>query len=349
MKDKKIKIGLFLGGKSSEKEISLESARHVYNNLDEEKYDKVLLFMDCKLGIYQITERLLWMNTTSDIELNLKTDGKKIFFEDLKNIIDFAFVAMHGKYAEDAMPGLFEILEIPNNCAGVLGGALSMDKYRQRDLLTAVGLHIPKFVSVESSEFKQCQEKILERIEKEIGFPCIVKPSREGSSTAISMPETSKELERAIKKSLEFDNVVLAEEMLRGREVTTAVVGVDEVKVLKPTETPAKGNFLTAQEKFLPGDARMITPPNLPQETIKLIQDSCKKAYEVLSLKIFSRIDGFWTGDKFVILEPNNPPAMTPSTALWHQVAEEDMNAREFLSMIIEIGLEAFKNKRGPL
>jgi D-alanine-D-alanine ligase len=116
-----------------------------------------------------------------------------------------------------------------------------------------------------------------------------------------------------------------------------------------PTETPAKGDFLTAKEKFLPGDARMITPPNLSDDIVRLIQKSCVLAYKTLGLKVFSRIDGFWTGKKFVILEPNNPPAMTPSTALWHQVAETGMTAKDFLTLIIEISSKAHMNKRGPL
>ncbi len=152
-----------------------------------------------------------------------------------------------------------------------------------------------------------------------------------------------------MEEAFKYDNTVLFEEVLSGKEVTTTVIGVDEPYSLLPTETPAKGDFLTAQEKFLPGDARMITPPNLPKEVIKLIQDSCVKAYKALSLKVFSRIDGFWTGDKFVILEPNNPPAMTPSTALWQQVVEAGMNAKQFLTMIIELAMEAHKNKRGPI
>ncbi|MBI3385337.1 hypothetical protein HY030_04050 [Candidatus Gottesmanbacteria bacterium] len=361
----KLKVGIFLGGKSSEKEISLESGRHVYNNLDENKYQKIVLFVDDKNQIWEITEALLWLNTTADIVANLKKEGQRIYFEDLKKTIDFAFVAMHGKFAEDAFPGLFEILNIPNNGAGVLGGALSMDKEKQRLLLQAAGLNVPKYIaiSIESvilgrreattpeSNKKRfwTSQNDEEKIKKEIGYPCIVKPSREGSSTALARPKNEEELNVALVEAFQYDNTVLVEEVLMGKEVTTAVIGVDEPYALLPTETPAKGDFLTAQEKFLPGDARMITPPNLPKEVIKLIQDSCIKAYKALSLKIFSRIDGFWTGEKFVILEPNNPPAMTPSTALWQQVAETNMSAKDFLTMIIELAAEAHKNKKGPL
>lgn len=344
---KNLKVGILLGGKSSEKEISLESARHVYNNLDEEKYEKILLFVDSENKIWEITEPLLWMNTTADIVANLKKEGKQIYYTQLKKLIDFAFICLHGKFGEEAFVGLLEILDIPNNGAGVLGGALSMDKNKQRLLLKAARLNVPKFIAV-SSEQKEVSSTI-NKIKDKIGFPCIVKPAREGSSTALARSNNEEELAKALQEAFKYDNTVLVEEVLTGKEVTTTVIGGEPPYALLPTETPAKGDYLTAQEKFLPGDARMITPPDLPKETIKLIQDSCVQVFKTLSLKIFSRIDGFWTGKKFVVLEPNNPPAMTPSTALWQQVAEANMNARQFLTKIIELSLKAHKNKRGPL
>ncbi len=284
------------------------------------------------------------MNTTTDITLNLKKEGKKVSYSQLKNKIDFAFSCLHGKFGEDAFPGLFEILDIPNNCAGVLGGVLSMDKDKQRELLKAAGLNVPKYVAITIDN-----KQITNKVNSDIGFPCIVKPSREGSSTALARPKNAEELDKAIEMAFKFDNTVLVEEVLTGKEVTTTVIGEDPPFALLPTETPAKGEYLTAQEKFLPGDARMTTPPNLPDDVIKLIQQSCVNVFSTLSLKIFSRIDGFWTGEKFVVLEPNNPPAMTPSTALWQQVAEANMNARDFLTKIIELSLKVHKNKRGPL
>lgn len=256
---------------------------------------------------------------------------------------------MHGKFGEEAFPGLLEILDIPNNCSGVLGGSLSMDKDKQRLLLKAAGLNVPKYVAVSSKQLTDNRKQITEKIKNYIGYPCIVKPSREGSSTALARPNNEGELDKAIKEALKFDNTVLAEEVLKGKEITTVVVGDEEPKALLPTETPAKGDYLTAQEKFLPGDAKMITPPDLPKDVIELIQDSCVKVFKTLELKIYTRIDGFWTGEKFVVLEPNNPPAMTPSTALWQQVAEANMNAKDFLTKIIELSLTVHKNKRGSL
>lgn len=347
----KIRVGLFMGGASSEKEISLESARHVYNNLDREKYEVLPVFVDAQRHLWQIEESLLWKNTTTDIVSNLGSGGGRIFYEELKGLIDFAFITLHGKYGEEAFPGLFEILHIPNNGASVLGGALSMDKYRQRKVLMAEGIKVPKHLGIDTRNWKQNAPELIEKVENEFGYPFIVKPSREGSSTALFKVKSAENFENAVEEAFLYDNLILVEEVLEGMELTTTVYGLGEdLRALPPSQLQKRGDYLTAEEKFLPGGARMITPPPLSEEIIRRIQDESVKAFKCLDLKIFSRIDSFWLQDRgVVILEPNNPPAMTPSTALWLQAAEAGMNAGQFLDEIIRISLKAHSEKIGPL
>jgi len=349
--ENKLRIGLFMGGASSEKEISLESARHVYNNLDREKYEVTPIFVDEKRHLWVVEESLLWKNTTEDIEAVLEEASHRIFYEDLKNLIDFAFVALHGKFGEEAFPGLLEILGIPSNGASVLGGALSMDKYRQRGILTAEGVDVPKYVGIEFAKWRQGSAAIIEKIEKHLGYPFMVKPSREGSSTALCKVRKRDEIEKAFDGAFKYDNIILAEEVLVGTELTTLVYGLDEeVKALPPSELLKEGDFLTAEEKFLPGGARMITPPRLPEEAILKIKEVSIKVFRSLGLKVYSRVDSFWIEDRgVVVLEPNNPPAMTPSTALWLQAAEAGFNTTKFLDELINISLKAHDSKVGPL
>ena len=347
----KFRIGLFMGGASSEKEISLESARHVYNNLDREKYDIIPIFVDEKRHLWVVEESLLWKNTAADIVSALEGASRSIFYDDLKSLIDFAFIALHGKFGEEAFPGLFEILGIPNNGASVLGGALSMDKYRQRGILTAEGIDVPKYVGIELESWKRDPVKVVEKIEQVLGYPFMVKPSREGSSTALFKVRIRDEIDKAFGDAFKYDNTILAEEVLAGTELTTLVYGLDEeVKALPPSELLKEGDFLTAEEKFLPGGARMITPPRLPEDAILRIKEVSIKVFKSLGLKIYSRIDSFWIGGRgVVVLEPNNPPAMTPSTALWLQAAEAGFNTTKFLDELINISLKAHAGKIGPL
>lgn len=350
MKKQKLRVGVFLGGPSSEKEISLESGRNIYNHLDREKYDVIPVFVDEKNQFWQVNESLVWMNTTADINLGLKKQGKRVFYEDLEKMIDFAFLGLHGKFTEDGcLQGLLEILEIPYNGSGVLGGAIGMDKFFQRKLLKAAGLAVPQYQEILSRDWQANKNKILKEIKEKFGFPLIVKPSREGCSTAITKVTKEKELTKAINEALVWDNLVLVEEFLKGVEVTTTILGNDQPEALLPTETPYKGDFLTLEEKFLPGNAEMITPPRLPKETIRKIQDDSVKAFLAMGLKVYARIDSIWTDGKLVILEPNTLPGLTPSTCVFHQAAEAGMNPTQFLDKIIEFSLEVHREKIGPL
>lgn len=356
-----LRVGLFIGGLSSEKEISLESGRHVYNNLDREKYEVLPIFVDDSAHLWEIEEGLLWKNTTTDLKNALGSGGTRIFYEDLRTKIDFAFICLHGKYGEDAFPGLFEILGIPNNGASVLGGSLSMDKLAQRHVLKAAGIEVPKYIAVanlkyplrrSSSEASQISNlKCLEEVEAALSYPMMVKPSREGSSTALHKVNNREELEAALSDAFIYDKVALVEEVLVGTELTTLVYGEGEnIKALPPSELLRGGDFLTAQEKFLPGGAQMITPPRLPLEIIEGVKKVSVKTFKALSLKVYSRIDSFYVPSRgVVILEPNNPPAMTPSTALWLEAAEEGLNATQLLDEIIRISLKLHAAKLGPL
>lgn len=346
-----LRIGLFFGGASSEREISLESGRHVYNNLDRERYEIVPIFVDSMFRFWIIDEGLLWKNTTADIADSLPASGKRLFFEDLHDTIDFAFLALHGKYSEDAFPGLLEILGMPNNGASVLGGSLSMDKYRQRKILKIEGVDVPKHLGIENNDWNSDRSGVLNKIENYFSYPLIVKPSREGSSTALSKVNNADELGKAFEEAFAFDNLILVEEFIEGVELTTLVYGLEnDLKAFPPSELLKKGDFLTAEEKFLPGGARMITPARLSDLELKSVQDTSIRAFKSLGLKIYSRIDSFFVKDRgVVILEPNNPPAMTPSTALWLEAAEAGFNATDFLNEIIRISLISHLNKTGPL
>ncbi len=355
----KHKIGLFLGGSSSEKEISLETGRHVYNSLDQSKYETIPLFVDRKNQIWQIDEGLMWMNTCADVEAQLETSAVRVYFEELSGKIDYAFSALHGKYGEECFPALWELFGIKNNTSGVLGGSMGMDKGFQKKLLEAHGLHVPKYLLVTKSQgnYKiqitnnksvstvKCQmSNVLDIVEKQIGFPCIVKPTREGCSVAIAKVNKESELEPALEAAFKYDNFVLVEKCIEGVEVTTTVIEENEVaRALTPTETPYRGDFLSIEEKFLPGDSTMITPPNLPIEDIQTTQAEALKAYLALRQDNCARIDSIWNKEEKVlyILEPNSPPGMTPSTMVFHQAAEEGWSATEFFDRVIKNKLQS--------
>ena len=176
----KIRVGVILGGVSSEKEVSLESGRNIFSKINRKKYEPVAIFMDSRRFMWEIPVKLLMRNSTSDIEMDLREEAKPIFYEGLKDRVDLVCIGLHGKYGEDGCcGGLLELLKIPYTGSGVLGSALGMDKYASRKLLKENGIDVPETVAVERRQWLGAgKETLLDRIERVIGFPCVVKPSQ---------------------------------------------------------------------------------------------------------------------------------------------------------------------------
>jgi D-alanine-D-alanine ligase len=116
-----------------------------------------------------------------------------------------------------------------------------------------------------------------------------------------------------------------------------------------PTETPPRGDFLTIEEKFLPGEGENITPARLPEEMIRKIQETVVKAYKVLHLKAYTRFDGFVVGDRFILTEPNTLPGATPSSTIFQGPAEAGLSPMALIDRVIQLSLEAHAQKKGPL
>ena len=343
------KVGVFFGGASSEKEISLESGRHVYNSLDKTRYEVYPIFIDSKLRLWLIPESLLWMNTTADIERELTNYGaKQISFDELKDYIDFAMLSsLHGKWVEDGcLQGALDIINMPYSGTDVLSAALGNDKYMQKQVFKANGVNVAKDFLINKKDWEQDKDKVIKQLQEELEFPIIVKPVREGCSTAVNKLNSVEELDKALKDVFKWDKTALAEEFIDGIEITCTVMGNNEVEALTPTQTPAKAEVLSLEEKFLPGDASMLTPPpDMSPEEVEKAKQEFVKAYRALGIKVYCRIDAFWTKDqKLVVLEVNTLPGVTPSTMVFHQAIEKGWSPTEFFDRVIELSLEKYED-----
>ncbi len=348
----KIRVGVILGGASSEKEVSLESGRNIFAKMDRKKYEPVAIFMDSRCGFWEIPLKFVMRNSTRDIEMDLDEEGKRIPYEDLKSRVDLVCIGLHGKYGEDGcLQGLLELLGIPYTGSGVLGSALGMDKYTCRRLFAMSGIDVPKTVPVDLAEWNgDGKEPILDRIAGEIGFPCVVKPTREGCSTAVKKVVSKDGIPSALTEAFQWDNRVLVEEFLDGMEVTCGVIGNEDPLPLTPSETIPTQDILSLEDKFLYGQGENKTPARVPDDVLQRIQDTAVQAYKALGLKGYTRVDMFVRKDgRVAVLEPNTLPGMTPSTVLFHQAAASGINQTELIDRVIGFALEAHAKKRGPL
>jgi len=345
----RLRIGVVMGGMSSEREISLESGRNIYNNLDLSKYEGLPIFHDSQGRLWEMTLPLLVQNTTADIEARLD-EATRIPYEDLKELVDFVYIGLHGKYGEDGcFQGLLELLNIPYTGSGVLASAIGMDKDMTRRILASAGIPVPRYLAISEKTWQGQREEMEKVIEETFGYPCVVKPTREGCSVGLSVVKRKDQLPPALEEAYKWDNIALVEELLVGMEITCTVIGNEEPVALLPSQLPAKGDFLTLEEKFLPGEGEMITPAPLPPEIIKKVQEVMVQAYKALGIKVYARIDGFVVDNEVIVTESNTLPGMTPSTCIFHQAAEEGMSPMEFIDRVIQLSLEAHARKKGPL
>jgi len=340
-----------MGGVSSEKEVSLESGRNIFSKMDRKKYDPVPLFMDSRCALWEIPLKLLMRNSTADVEIDLAEEARPLPYEALKDRVDFVYIGLHGKYGEDGtLQGLLELLGVPYSGSGVLGSALGMDKFTARKVLAMSGIDVPRSVAVDRRAWEGAgRGALLQQIETELGFPCVVKPTREGCSTAVKKVVSAAGIPDALVSAFEWDNVAVVEEFLTGMEVTCGVLGNDEPRALTPSETIPTQEILSLEDKFLYGQGENKTPARVPAEVLRQIQETAVRAYRALGLKAYSRIDMFLCDGRILVLEPNTLPGMTPSTVLFHQAAAEGLSQTDLISRVIEFSLEAHRSKKGPL
>ena len=344
----KIRIGVLMGGKSLEKEVSFNSGRTICDYIDTTQYSVVPLYQTSS-KLYLLPWHFLHRGKTTDFEHRLPQEAEPIAWDDLKKHIDFLYIAQHGCYAEDGiLQGFLEILGIPYLGSGVLASALRTDKIMHKTFLNNAGIATPKFIAVEPYEidnFSAYQKSIFDRlIEAEIADNFVVKPYNEGSSIGISII-TKDNLEQALKKACYIEpgkkKRVVIEEKITGMEFTCIILTdykTGELFALPPTESIANTEigFFDYEQKYMPGKGIKRTPARCSPANTDHIQQTCINVMQTLEFSTMCRIDGFLTDDdKIVIIDPNTLSGMAPSSYIFNQAAEINMSPAQLINHII--------------
>ena len=338
---KKLKIGIMLGGISNEKEISLESGRNVFYKLPESMYDKTVLFFATNKKFYRLHVRQIVKDTTQEIENSLLAEDE-IPFSLFKELFDFIFIGLHGGEGEDGtIQKKLEIEGIPFNGSTSAASKLCMNKNETLLVLEKAGIRTTKRLLINK---KTSQEEIIKKIEeifsKTKNF--IIKPNDDGCSALVFFAKEIDELLKLSTLIFESKEECLIEEYIDDRELTVGVLGNKEKNTVLPiTEAKKSKTLLSLEEKFLPGAGENITPAEFNDEDRITIQKTIKDAYEAIGCDGYARIDCFWKSEekKLIILECNSLPALTPATCFFHQTAELEINPTETLEYIIYLGL----------
>ena len=344
----KIKLGVIFGGMSTENEVSVASANSVLKNLDREKYEIFPIYIG-KDGI--------WYQYIEDKE-------KRKFGEEVKNQekienvieyvkkLDILFPVLHGLYGEDGtIQGLFELLKKPYVGCGVLASCVGMDKAYTKIIFERAGLKQAKYEYIRKYKDDYIyvdtafNEKILKiedvanKIASNLKFPMFIKPSNSGSSVGINKAKNKEELKKYIQYATKFDNKILIEEGINGREVECAVLGNEEVVASCVGEIKPAEEFYSYDAKYKNEESKTEIPANISEELSNEIRSQAIKAFKSINGKGLSRVDFFIENEtnQIYINEINTLPGFTNISMYPKLFEASGISYQELLSKLIEL------------
>ncbi|MDO8513136.1 MAG: D-alanine--D-alanine ligase [bacterium] len=303
---KKLHVALLAGGLSSEREVSLRSG---------EKVAEALKSLGHQVRIYDPA-----------------TDLRKIINE--RDWVDVVFPALHGKYGEDGtIQGFLELLDLPYVGSGVLASALAIDKLKSVDVYRAAGLPTARSFLIAGSSV-DC-----DRVETEIGFPCVIKPVTNGSSIGVEIVDKKEHLSDAYRRVRKLEDRVMIEEYISGREITVGVIGNEESKALPVLEIKPKSRFFDYDAKYN-GETEEVVPDDIDTSILKKAQDYAVLAHKILGCRGLSRTDFIVRDKEVIVLETNTMPGMTSESLLPKADMAAGVTFPELIEQLLELSLE---------
>lgn len=350
----KIRVGLIFGGRSGEHEVSLQSAKSIYEALDKSKYEVVLIGID-KQGVWRLGEASTYLLNATDpklIKLNQSAPpvipvvdqepGALVEAKTGRRLgpIDVFFPIAHGTYGEDgSLQGLLRLLGKPYVGADVLGSAVGMDKDVMKRLLRQAGLPCARWLTVRAHERDRVSwEKVVE----DLGCPVFVKPANLGSSVGISKVDNAAALESALDEAFRYDRKVLVEEYVRGREVECSVLGNENPVASLPGEVIPQRDFYSYEAKYIDENGAILEiPARLDEQTVRRVQDLAVKAFRTLECSGMARVDFFLKPDgELIINEINTLPGFTRISMYPKLWEVSGLPYAKLLDKLIELAIE---------
>ncbi len=339
-------ITLFCGGTSGEHNVSINSAKNVLAVIDHERYvvTPVIVTRD---GRWQIPKEN-WNGDLSIWPLAEDTVTEYSALEGLLELqkwklIDLAYILIHGGEGENGqLQGFFDLVGVPYTGSSQKAAAITMDKPRFQDVLTAHGIRTPQSMTVQwPLTENETIETITNRIESGFGFPCFVKPASGGSSVGTSPVETIEDLAKALELAGADDDRILIQELVSGDELSCGVLDVNGTPTpLLPTLIkPKDGVFFDYKAKYTPGASEEITPAPISAELTKEIQAKALLCHQLFECNGVSRTDFLLDSTRnndIVILETNTVPGMTQTSLVPQGAAAIGISFAQTVQHIIE-------------
>jgi D-alanine-D-alanine ligase len=344
-----MKIVVLAGGLSHEREVSLSSGSLIAAALVRNGHSVCLADLYTGKGIdgtspafsSESISPYVVSRTVPDLDV-LKAatgNGDRRIGEGILSLCheaDCVFIALHGDVGENGqLQALFDMEGIRYTGSGYAGSLLAMDKDLSKQILHRAGVPTPPWVLCRVSEGVS---DVADRIEREIGYPCVIKPCTSGSSVGVSMPTDRAELEGAIAKAAVYEDTVMAERRIVGRELTVSVLGD---RVLPPVEIIPLCGFYDYENKYQSGKTQEICPADLTQNELDALVAATKQGFDALRLGHYARLD-FMLDENGTpwCLEANTLPGMTPTSLLPQAAAAVGISYDELCERMVRLAVE---------
>ena len=347
MESERKRVGLLFGGVSTEHEVSLVSAKSIFEALNKEIYEPVLIKISKVGGFFLAGEGAFSSEKTGEpLFLSFEKNKSLFHFEDGRPLerLDVIFPVLHGPMGEDGtMQGLLTLAQLPFVGCSVLSSAVCMDKDFTKKLLTLAGLPLAKSLTFYSYEKNAA---IYDSLKKELGLPLFVKPATLGSSVAVSKVESEEAFTKALEEAFSYSEKVLVEEFVEGRELEVALLGEGaDVKASPVGEVVTDHDFYSYEAKYIKTDFLKIGPAeNLPEGVSDKMRELAVKAFRALDCSGLSRCDFFLKKNGELIINEVNPiPGFTPMSlypVLWGKAG---VSFSKLVQRLLELAIEKHK------
>jgi D-alanine-D-alanine ligase len=345
----KRRVLLIFGGRSAEHDVSRVTATSVARALDPERYEVIPV---------AITREGRWLDAPGARELlaapdapapaeGLPIDGTALDAMGAAVArpgsgalgVDVVIPLVHGPYGEDGtLQGLLELADLPYVGSGVLGSAVGMDKVMMKRALVACGVPVAAWRELRDGEDVAT---FCDTVVTDLGLPCFVKPANMGSSVGVSKAHDRAELEAAVRHALRYDEWILAEEAVTGREIEVAVLGDLHPEASRPGEIVPGAEFYTYEDKYESGTAELHAPARLTEAQESEVRDAALAAFAACRLEGMARVDFFLEepGRGFLVNEVNTIPGFTPISMYPRLWAVSGVPYAELLDRLIDLAI----------
>ncbi len=356
---RKLSLILLFGGRSGEHDVSVQSAASVAAALDPKKYDVVPVRID-KKGRWSV-DRSVGGGKRSGKAAAASSRRHLVPDPTVRHLLDAAgkpaeridvvFPIVHGTYGEDGcLQGLLELADHAYVGSGVLGSSVGMDKVVQKRLLMQAGIPVVPFVDFGPEEWSSGKKAVTDRVARELGFPCFVKPANLGSSVGISKAHNTREFADAVALALRYDARAIVEKAVpKAREIECAVLGGASPEASVLGEIVPSNEFYDYAAKYVDGKSRAIVPADLPKTLTDRIRRHATDTFSALRAYGMARVDCFVSTESLdvVVNEINTLPGFTSISMYPKLWQASGLGYAALLDRLVALALDAAAARRG--